>query len=169
MICGCRDDRHVSFGGVTVRPRPFERKRAVTVEHPYGQPCVHLIRAGTGRLVCSVCMTAGHELHPHVMAFRLTGERHGASSTREYWIWAALKQRCSNPSNPSYRDYGARGVKILYESFEAFLADVGPRPGDRRFSIHRKDNSRDFEPGNCVWAPGRPRLGTVPRMNGRPS
>ncbi len=54
--------------------------------------------------------------------------KHGASGTVEYRIWAGMKRRCGNPSHTYYQNYGARGIKVLYTSFEVFLADVGLRP-----------------------------------------
>lgn len=79
---------------------------------------------------------------------------HEMSTTAEYRAWQAMKQRCLNANNPSFRDYGARGISICeawLESFEAFIDDVGRRPS-RKHSLHRIDNDGNYEPGNVEWA-----------------
>lgn len=72
-----------------------------------------------------------------------------------YRSWRSMRNRCYNPSLPDYRNYGARGITVCdrwRDSFENFLADVGPRPGSE-FSIDRyPNNDGNYEPGNVRWA-----------------
>ncbi len=72
----------------------------------------------------------------------------------EYRVWANMKQRCLNPKNPSYKDYGARGIKICRrwrDSFAAFFEDMGPRPSPKH-TLERRKNNRGYSKRNCEWA-----------------
>lgn len=69
--------------------------------------------------------------------------------------------RCRNPKNGSFKDYGARGITVCERwrlgdgsktGFECFLADMGPRPRGR-YTIERVDGANNYTPGNCMWLP----------------
>ena len=78
----------------------------------------------------------------------------GGRSTPEYNIWRGMIKRCCLPSDKDYYRYGAVGISVCKEwlaSFEAFLADMGPKPAGK--SLDRWPNpSGGYSPGNCRWA-----------------
>lgn len=77
---------------------------------------------------------------------------HGKSRTPEYRAWINIRTRCTDQTTPYWPLYGGRGIKVCdrWQSFDAFLADMGPRPEGH--SIDRENVNGDYEPSNCRWA-----------------
>jgi len=64
-----------------------------------------------------------------------------------------MKDRCCNPNNGKWKNYGGRGITVCarwMESFDNFLADMGVCPFGK--SINRLNNDGNYEPGNCAWS-----------------
>ena len=90
-------------------------------------------------------------LHRELMSKRFG--THGLCATPEYEVWLALRDRCNNPNNKEYPNYGARGIKCHpdFDDFPTFLAHVGKRPS-KGLMIDRIDNELGYAPGNVRWA-----------------
>lgn len=83
------------------------------------------------------------------------GERPLSKKHPLYQTWRTMLRRCSDPRRDDFHKYGGRGIAVheRWLDFAAFVADMGPKPSSQH-SIEREDNSRGYEPGNCVWATG---------------
>ena len=68
---------------------------------------------------------------------------HGQHTSNTYKTKHSMVQRCYNPNNKRYKDYGGRGISVCdrwlgEDGFINFLADMGEQP--KGYQLDRIDN-----------------------------
>jgi hypothetical protein len=94
------------------------------------------------------CGCLKREMAPKVAKENRT--THGMSGTREYDAYMHAKNRCTNPKDINYENYGGRGIKFLFKTFEDFYDELGKRPQGK--TLDRIDNNGDYVVGNVQWS-----------------
>ena len=140
------------FGLLTVVARS-EDKTAVWYECLCACGNRHQVRGGNltnGSTTSCTCVQ--RQAAAERIKARLT--THGESKTKLFRVWVSIKTRCNKPHDPSFKEYGARGITICAEwdkSFEQFKKDIGKRPSPNH-SVDRKDNYGPYCKDNCKWS-----------------
>lgn len=105
------------------------------------------LRAGKSKS----CGCLGREIT--VTRSRVQNVKHGMDGTATYRAWVDMRRQCTQPHRPDYKNYGARGITVCprwLDSFEEFLADMGPKP--EGYTLDRLNNSQGYSKDNCIWA-----------------
>lgn len=118
-------------------------------------------RLGDGRKVYAHGLCNRHYLRlkrngdPEIL--KKPWREHGLSSHPLYLTWDNMMDRCYNQADISYKNYGARGLKVYksWHKLENFIVDIGSTIGGRPSLNHtfdRINNDDDYKPGNVRWA-----------------
>lgn len=100
-------------------------------------------------------------LSPSVHGVGILGYKRMNENPRLFQCWRSMIARCYNPKNPSYKTYGAKGIKVCdrWKRWDYFLEDAINLSGykedlsgldlDKDF-IGRQNNC-EYNSENCQW------------------
>ena len=109
--------------------------------------------------VKSIDLRRGHTKSCGCLKMEMAGKqsiKHGKTNTRLYGVWKNMRERCSNPNNKNYKNYGGRGVNVCKEwdnflDFYNWAILNGYNKDAKRgeCTLDRIDVNGNYEPKNC--------------------
>ena len=119
---------------------------------------------GTETTLTAASLKAGRTRSCGCLRRDVTSKRGGVSKHPLYRTWYLMIDRCTNPKNDSYSNYGGRGVKVCERWLDPWLfiedveREIGLRPegkypsGIPLYSFDRVRNEFGYGPGNVRWS-----------------
>lgn len=76
--------------------------------------------------------------------------KHGLYHHPLYKKYYAIKSRCENMRDKDYKDYGGRGIKVIWKSIESFVKDM-EKNYFKLASLDRINVNGNYCKENCRW------------------
>ena len=101
----------------------------------------------------------------HDEASKLSNRTHGMTNTRLHAVWTNMIQRCTNPKNGKYKNYGARGICVcnewrMFENFYHWAIENGYDENAEfgKCTIDRINVNGNYCPENCRWVDNKTQM-----------
>lgn len=119
---------------------------------------------GTEKLVAAQALKNGHTLSCGCLKRERISTQKGFSRHPLYGTWNSMLDRCTNPKDPGYGNYGASGITVCdrwrdpWLFAEDIVREIGPRPpmmlasGRPLYTLDRINPELGYLPGNVRWA-----------------
>lgn len=127
------------------------------VDKTYGRMVLCLCDCGNEKVIALSSVKGGCTKTCGCLQKEMTSKAkkkaHGMCGSRLENIYYMMRDRCTNPKNADYENYGGRGISFSPEwtTFDLFLENL-PDGYAENLTLNRLDPNENYSRDNCNWA-----------------